>query len=99
MSKRGSGKAAPGGKGPVGYHLAVDRFEAGRDGAGLAVLVSDDGQSLVVPRGILPADAEPGTTLVLTLSVDRDATAAVARETAAIRADLKKSDPGGTIRL
>ncbi len=100
MSKRRTGKATPQqGKGARMTHLAVDRFETSRDGAGLAVLVTDEGQSIVVPQAILPEGAQPGMTLGLTLCIDHEATAEVTRNTAAIRADLKKTDPGGTIQL
>ena len=81
------------------HRLALDRFEEDRDGVPLAVLVTDDGRSIVVPRGLLPSEVEAGVTLTLTLALDPTATAEVARDTAAIRADLKKTDPGGTIRL
>lgn len=99
MSKRRTGKAAPEGKGALIHHLAVDRFETARDGAGLAVLVTDDGQAIVVPQTLLPEGTQPGSTLALTLSIDHEATADLARSTAAIRADLKQTDPGGTIHL
>ena len=81
------------------HHLAVDRFEEGRDGQPLAVLVTDEGASIVVPRSILPAGAQPGMTLALSLSLDPAASTAVEQNTRAIRADLKKTDPGGTIQL
>ena len=84
---------------PASHHLAFDRCEQDRDGAELAVLVTDDGRSIVLPRGLLPANATPGVTLALTLTVDPTATAQVAQATEAIRADLKKTDPGGTIQL
>ena len=50
-------------------------------------------------RAILPAGAAPGTTLAMTLSLDPGATARINQETEAIRADLKKTDPGGPIQL
>ena len=81
------------------HRLALDRFEEGRDGTALAVLVADDGTAIVVPRALLPAGAEAGMTLALSLAIDQAATAEVARDAAAVRADLKKTDPGGTIRL
>ena len=81
------------------HHLALDRFERDREGVELAVLVTDEGRSIVVPKGLLPPGSEPGMALTLSLALDPVATAAVARQTEAIRADLKKTDPGGTIRL
>lgn len=102
MSKR---RAAPpraattGGAAPTVRHLALDRFEEGRDGARLAVLVDEGGASIVVPAALLPAGAAAGGALTLTLALDPAAAAAVDRETREIRADLKKTDPGGTVQL
>ena len=81
------------------HHLALDRYEEDRDGVKLAVLVTDDGQSIVVPPALLPDGATPGVTLALTLTLDPQATVEVEQQTKAIRADLKKTDPGGTIQL
>ncbi len=83
----------------MNHSLAFDRVEEGRDGELLAVLVTDDGASIVVPRGLLPKDAQPGETLAMTLARDPSATAKAAKSTEAIRGDLKKTDPGGTIKL
>ena len=88
------GKAAA-----MGHRLTLDRFEEDRDGAKLAVLVLDDGRSIVVPSSLLPAGAAAGASLTLTLTPDPGETAAVIRDAAAVRADLKKTDPGGTIQL
>ena len=102
MSKRRPAprRGRPAGKeAPLPHRVALDRFEDGRDGAKLAVLVTDDGRSIVVPRDLLPAGASAGATLRLDLTLDPEATADVARETRAIRDDLKKTDPGGTIQL
>lgn len=81
------------------HPVALDRFEQDRDGAELAVLVTDDGRSIIVPRAFLPGGATPGVTLAWTLTLDPAATAEVARQAEATRADLKKTDPGGTIKL
>ena len=81
------------------HHLALDRFEEDRDGAKLAVLVTVDGHSIVVPARLIPPGATAGTTLAMTLGIDPAATAQVERDTRAIRDDLKKTDPGGTIQL
>jgi len=101
MSKRRSapGKNDRGGADRMVHHLALDRFEENRDGATLAVLVTDDGHSIVVPPTLLPDGAAAGMTLALTLTLDPRATAEVEQATRAIRADLKKTDPGGTIQL
>ena len=81
------------------HSLTFDRVEADGAGQNRAVLVGDDGRTVVVPRDLLPAEAVPGATLTLTLAVDAQATATNQRNTAQIRADLKKTDPGGTIHL
>ena len=83
----------------MAHHLALDRIEEDAEGAQLAVLVTDDGRSIVVPVALLPVGAAPGMTLALSLALDPAATAEVERATRAIRADLKKTDPGGTIQL
>ena len=51
--------------------LSLDRFE-GKDKS-IAVLVTDDGESINVPRSLLPPSAKAGD--VLTLSLERDAEA------------------------
>ena len=81
------------------HRLTLDRFEDDRDGVKLAVLITAEGRSIVVPVALLPAGATAGAMLGLTLAIDPEATAEVERTTKAIRADLKKTDPGGTIQL
>ncbi|MFO0892178.1 MAG: DUF3006 domain-containing protein [Isosphaeraceae bacterium] len=78
-------------------HLSLDRFE-GR-GKAIAVLVAEDGASLNVPRAFLPAGARPGDVLKLTLEVDPEATKKLADETSRLQDELKKTDPGGDIKL
>lgn len=79
--------------------VTFDRVEEDAAGAERAVLVLDDGRSVVVPRDLLPAGAVPGSTLTWSLAVDAEATEAHARGTAEVRAALRKTDPGGTIHL
>lgn len=76
-----------------------DRVEADASGAERAVLIVGDGRPVVIPRDLLPIGATPGSTLLWTLAVDTEATEAAARGTAEVRAQLKKTDPGGTIHL
>ncbi len=74
--------------------LSIDRFEGD-----LAVLVTDDGRSIVWPRDLLPAGARAGEVLSVRLARDLKATDRAAREGRALRRDLDKTDPGGDIQL
>ncbi|WP_435015776.1 DUF3006 domain-containing protein [Tundrisphaera sp. TA3] len=78
--------------------VSLDRFE-GDDDRPIAVLVLADGRTLNVPRDLLPPDAASGDSLTLTLERDARATEAVRKKTRAVRARLRKSDPGGDIKL
>ena len=49
--------------------LSLDRFEG--KGKEIAVLLTDDGETLNIPRSLLPAGSKPGD--VLTLSLEHDA--------------------------
>ncbi|MDG3006754.1 DUF3006 domain-containing protein [Paludisphaera mucosa] len=77
--------------------LSVDRFE-GPDSS-IAVLATEDGASIDVPRAWLPADAAPGDVLTLALSRDVAATRKLAEETKKLQGELKATDPGGDITL
>lgn len=80
--------------------LAIDRIEVGKGkGEEIAVLLTDEGFPINVPRGILPASARPGEVLAVTFRRDREATRRVVEETKKIQDDLKANDPGGDIRL
>lgn len=74
--------------------LSLDRFEGK-----LAVLASEDGASIDVPRAWLPADAKPGDVLSVAFARDEAATARLAEETKAIQAEMKAADDGGDIKL
>ena len=73
-----------------GLRLTIDRFEGG-----LAVVVTDDDQTLTVLREMLPAQAREGDVLRVSLEVDPAATAALRAEARAVQEDLKRTDPGG----
>jgi hypothetical protein len=77
--------------------LAIDRFEGEKKS--IAVLISDDGTPINFPRRLLPRGARAGD--VLTFGIERDVatTRKVALETRQLQDDLKKTDPGGDIRL
>ena len=77
--------------------LSVDRFEG--EGHAIAVLLTDDGDPVNMPRSLLPADLKAGDVLTFAIEHDRDATRKVAGETARIQRKLSGRDPGGDIRL
>jgi hypothetical protein len=80
--------------------LALDRIEAGKaEGEEIAVLLTDDGNAINVPRGLLPASARPGDVLDVTFRRDLEATRRIVEETKKVQDDLKATDPGGDIRL
>jgi hypothetical protein len=81
----------------VTTRLSLDRFEGKRKS--IAVLLTDDGQSINLPRVLLPQDAKAGDVLVLTLERDLEATRKVVEETRQVQKDLEKTDPGGDIKL
>jgi len=78
----------------VPVQLSLDRFEGQ-----LAVLASEDGASIDVPRAWLPADARPGDVLTVAFARDDDATRKLAEETKAIQAGMKAADDGGDLKL
>ena len=77
--------------------LSLDRFEG--KGKQIAVLVTDDGESLNLPKSLLPPGTKPGDVLTLTLERDPAATQQVADETRQVQDKLAERDPGGDIKL
>jgi hypothetical protein len=77
--------------------LSIDRFEGDRKA--IAVLLTEDGRSILFPRDLLPKGARAGELLSISLDRDLEATAEVARKAKSIREELDKTDPGGDIRL
>ena len=77
--------------------LSLDRFEG--KGKQIAVLLTDEGESLNFPKTLLPAGAQPGDVFTLTLTLDQEATRANATETRRIQDKLAERDPGGDIKL
>ncbi len=77
--------------------LSVDRFE-GKDHS-VAVLLTDDGEPINMPRSVLPPDLKAGDVLTFAIEHDREATRAVASETARVERELSERDPKGDIRL
>jgi hypothetical protein len=81
----------------VTTRLSLDRFE-GKDKE-IAVVVTDDGASINLPKTLLPADAKPGDVLTFSLEIDAGATESLAKETRKLQDELKSTDPGGDIKL
>jgi hypothetical protein len=81
----------------VNLRLSVDRFEGDRKQ--VAVLLADDGTQINIPRNLLPKGTKPGDILSLSIERDAGATRQVARQTRAVQSDLKKTDPGGDVKL
>ncbi len=52
----------------------IDRFEESDDDASVAVLVSDDGSEIVMPRSALPDGVRQGDVLRMQLAPDTDET-------------------------
>lgn len=77
--------------------LSLDRFEG--KGKQIAVLLTDDGETLNLPRSLLPAGAKPGDVLTLSLERDAAATREVADMTRQVQDKLAERDPGGDIKL
>jgi hypothetical protein len=77
--------------------LTIDRFEGEKKQ--VAVLLADDGTAINFPKKLLPKGVKGGDILWLTIERDQAATEEVARQTRAVQDELKKTDPGGDIRL
>jgi Protein of unknown function (DUF3006) len=81
----------------VSIRLSLDRFE-GRTKQ-IAVLVTDSGETINIPRSFLPAGTSPGDVLTLSLERDTAATGKLALETRRLQDKLSERDPGGDIQL
>ncbi len=77
--------------------LSVDRFEG--KGQSIAVLLTDDGDAINVPRSLLPPGVKPGDVLTLSLEVNVEATRNLAEETRRVQGKLSHRDPGGDLQL
>jgi hypothetical protein len=77
--------------------LAIDRFEGEKKA--IAVLISDDGTPINFPRKLLPRGSRAGDVLTLLIERDVATTRKVALETRKLQDELKKTDPGGDIRI
>jgi Protein of unknown function (DUF3006) len=81
----------------VHLSLSLDRFEG--KGKQIAVLLTDDGDVINVPKSLLPPDAKPGDVLTFTLERDAQATRDLADRTRQVQDRLSQNDPGGDIKL
>lgn len=77
--------------------LSVDRFEG--QGHSVAVLLTDGGDTVQMPRSLLSPGVRPGDVLTFAIERDAEATRGLAAETAQVQRKLSQSDPGGDIRL
>lgn len=77
--------------------LTIDRFEG--SGKHVAVLLTDDGETINFPRALLPKGAEAGDVLTLTIERDAEATKRVAEETRRVQDELQSRDSGGDLKL
>jgi hypothetical protein len=81
----------------VRLSLSVDRFEG--KNKSIAVLLTDEGTAINLPRSLLPTGVKPGDVLTMSLDYDAEATRKLADETRGVQDKLSQSDPGGDIRL
>jgi hypothetical protein len=77
--------------------LSIDRFEGEKKQ--IAVLLTDDGTQVNFPKALLPKGAKAGDILSFSIEIDSGATKQLAQETRKIQDELKKTDPGGDIKL
>ena len=81
----------------MAIQLSVDRFEG--EGKLIAVLLTDDGEAISLPRALLPPGVKAGDVLSMTLARDESATRKLAADTRRIQDELKATDPGGDLEL
>jgi hypothetical protein len=81
----------------VRLSLSLDRFEG--KGKSIAVLLTDSGEALNLPRSLLIPDAVPGDVLALTLERDAAATRRLSEQTQRLQDKLSRRDPGGDLSL
>jgi hypothetical protein len=81
----------------LAIRLSIDRFEG--DKKEIAVLVADDGTAIDFPRALLPKGVKAGDLLTLQIERDAEGTRKLAEDTRKVQDQLRKTDPGGDIRL
>jgi hypothetical protein len=81
----------------VRLSLSLDRFEG--KGKSIAILLTNDGETINVPRALLPPGVKPGDVLSLTFEPDVAATRKLAEQTRRVQDKLSQGDAGGDIQL
>jgi hypothetical protein len=81
----------------VKLQLSIDRFEG--DQKQIAVLLTDDGAPISFPKALLPNGVKAGDVLTLQIERDTEATRKLAADTRKVQDQLKKTDPGGDLKL
>jgi hypothetical protein len=81
----------------VRLSLSVDRFEG--KGKPIAVLLTDDGDTINIPKSLLPPAVKPGDVLTVSIEHDAEATRKLAEETRHVQDKLSQGDPGGDLSL
>ena len=81
----------------MNLRLSIDRFEGRKKE--IAVLLTDDGTQINFPKNLLPKGVKAGDILSFVIERDLEATRQVSDQTSAVQDQLKKTDPGGDIRL
>jgi hypothetical protein len=84
-------------EGALEIRLSIDRFEG--DKKQIAVLLAEDGTAIDFPRALLPKRAKAGDILTLQIERDAGATRKLAAATRKVQDQLKKTDPGGDLKL
>jgi hypothetical protein len=77
--------------------MSLDRFEG--KSKEIAVLVTDDGETVNMPKSFLPPAVKPGDVLTVSIGRDDEATRKLAAETRQVQDKLSARDPGGDIKL
>jgi hypothetical protein len=81
----------------VTIRVSIDRFEGEKKQ--IAVLLAEDGTAIDFPKALLPKGAKAGDILTLQIERDAGATRKLAEDTCKVQDQLKRTDPGGDIRL
>jgi hypothetical protein len=77
--------------------LSFDRLEG--SGKEIAVLLTEEGDAIHLPRSLLSDDAKPGDVLTLTLARDAEGSRRLSDATRQLQNKLSQRDPGGDIKL
>jgi hypothetical protein len=81
----------------VTIRLSIDRFEG--DKKQTAVLIAEDGAAINFPKALLPKGSKAGDLLIVQIQRDVEGTRKLAADTRKVQDQLKRTDPGGDIKL